>query len=89
MIYGAGGTLGEVGALSEVHALLLQNGWTALTALCAVIFTVLHWPCSTTLLTVKKETGSWKWTALSALVPTALGLLLCALAGVVGRILTI
>ena len=89
MIYGAGGTLGEVGALSEVHALLLQNGWTALTALCAVIFTVLHWPCSTTLLTVKKETGSWKWMALAAAVPTALGLLLCALAGVVGRILTI
>ncbi len=87
MIYGAGGTLGEVGALSEVRALLLQNGWTAVTALCAVIFTVLHWPCSTTLLTVKKETGSWKWTALAAAVPTALGLLLCALIAAAARLL--
>ena len=72
-LYGGAGE-----SLGEVHALLLQQGWTGVTALCAVIFTVLHWPCSTTLLTVKKETGSWKWTALAALVPTALGVLLCA-----------
>lgn len=79
MIYRASGGLGDASGLGEIHALLLQNGWTGVTALCAVIFTVLHWPCSTTLLTVKKETGSWKWTALSALVPTVMGLLLCAL----------
>ena len=79
-LYGGAGE-----SLGEVHALLLQNGWTGLTALCAVIFTVLHWPCSTTLLTVKKETGSWKWTALAALVPTALGMLLCAAVAAVGK----
>ena len=50
-----------------------------------MIFTVLHWPCSTTLFTVKKETGSWKWTALAAAVPTVLGLLLCAAVAVLGK----
>ena len=78
LLYRASGGLGDAAGLGEIHALLLQHGWTGLTALCAVIFTVLHWPCSTTLLTVKKETGSWKWTALAALVPTVMGLVLCA-----------
>ncbi len=87
MIYSAGGTLLDAGSLGEVGAVLAQNGWTAQTAVCAVIFTVLHWPCSTTLLTVKKETGSWKWTALAALVPTALGLVLCAAVAAIGRLI--
>ena len=78
-IYAGGGGPAGAGNLAEIGALLAQNGWTAATALCTVIFTVLHWPCSTTLLTVKKETGSWKWTALAALIPTALGLALCAI----------
>ena len=85
MLYRAAGGLGDASGLGEIHTLLLQNGWTGVTALCAVIFTVLHWPCSTTLLTVKKETGSWKWTALAAAVPTVLGLLLCAAVAVLGK----
>lgn len=85
MLYRASGGLGDASGLGEIHALLLQQGWTWVTALCAVIFTVLHWPCSTTLLTVKKETGSWKWTALAALVPTAMGLILCAVAAALGK----
>ena len=79
MIYTAGGSLSEPGPLASVREILLQNGWTATTAVCATVFTVLHWPCSTTLLTIKKETGRWGWTALAALLPTAFGLLLCAL----------
>ena len=85
MLYRASGGLGDASGLGEIHALLLQHGWTGLTALCAVIFTVLHCPCSTTLLTVKKETGSWKWTALAALVPTVMGLALCAVAAALGK----
>ena len=85
MLYRASGGLGDASGLGEIHGLLLQNGWTGVTALCAVIFTVLHCPCSTTLLTVKKETGSWKWTALAALVPTAMGLVLCAVAAALGK----
>ena len=85
MLYRASGGLGDTSGLGEIHALLLQQGWTGVTALCAVIFTVLHWPCSTTLLTVKKETGSWEWTALAALVPTVMGLLLCAVVAALGK----
>ena len=88
MIYTAGGTLAEPGSLSELGTVLTQNGWTGLTAACALIFTVLHWPCSTTLLTVKKETGSWRWAALAALTPTVLGLTLCTVTAALGRVLS-
>ena len=80
MIYTTGGSLTELGSLTDLKALLLQNGWTGTTLACVLIFTVLHWPCSTTLLTVKKETGRWRWALLAAALPTCLGLLLCALA---------
>ncbi len=85
MIYRAAGGLEDAAGLGEIHTLLLQQGWTGVTALCTVIFTVLHWPCSTTLLTVKKETDSWKWTALAALVPTVMGLILCAAVAALGQ----
>ena len=77
MIYSMGGSLTELGELSALGPLLTENGWTAVTALCVMLFSLCHWPCSTTLLTIKKETGSAKWTALAALLPTALGALLC------------
>ena len=87
MIYSAGGTLREIGDGSAFHALLLQNGWTGVTALCVLIFCVLHWPCSTTLLTIRRETGRWRWVLLAALLPTALGLALCALIAQLSRLL--
>ncbi len=77
MIYSMGGSLTELGELSALRPLLAENDWTAVTALCVMLFSLCHWPCSTTLLTIKKETGSAKWTALAALLPTALGALLC------------
>jgi len=67
----------EGAALLEV---LAANGWTWRTAVCAALFTLLHWPCATTLLTIKKETGSLKWTALAFLLPTLFGLAACWLA---------
>ena len=79
MIYMAQGSLGDPGALADVRAVLLQNGWRGVTAACVLVFTVLHWPCSTTLLTIKKETGGWGWTALAAVLPTAFGLMFCAI----------
>lgn len=54
----------------SVGQILVQNGWTMLTAINVMIFTCLHFPCATTLLTIKKETGSLKWTFLSFLIPT-------------------
>lgn len=77
MAYLSGGTLVEMGSLAEFHQLLTANGWTMTTALCTLVFFLFHWPCSTTLLTIKKETGSWKWTALAALLPASLGMGLC------------
>lgn len=79
MAYLARGSLTEFESLLEMKSLLVANGWTWHTAVCVLIFFLFHWPCSTTLLTVKKETGSLFWTLLAALVPTALGILLCML----------
>lgn len=60
-----------------ISKILLQNGWNILTAINVMLFTVLHFPCATTLLTIKKETGSLKWTVLSFLLPTVCGILVC------------
>ena len=87
MIYSMGGSLTELGELSALGPLLAENGWTAVTALCVMLFSLCHWPCSTTLLTIKKETGSAKWMALSALLPTALGALLCMAVNGMARLL--
>ena len=77
MIYLSEGALMEVQGLGAFQEILLANGWTWLTALNFMIFTIFHWPCGTTLLTIKKETGGLKWTLLSALLPTILGVLIC------------
>ncbi len=76
MAYMANGTLESLGA-SEIFSLFTSNGWTPVTVLCTAIFALMHWPCATTLLTIKKETGSFKWTALSAILPTIFGLFIC------------
>ena len=78
MIYLMQGDLTGMEDLTMLHALFAENGWTGITALCFVLFSLMHWPCSTTLLTIRKETGSWKWTGMAALVPTLCGILCCA-----------
>ncbi|MBQ7821665.1 MAG: ferrous iron transport protein B [Clostridia bacterium] len=79
MIYTSGTTLGELSSVSAVRELLLSNGWTWLTALNTMLFSLMHWPCSTTLLTVKKETGSVKWTLLASFLPTLFGAAVCVI----------
>jgi len=79
MTYTGGSSLMEYTALSELKTVLTANGWTALTALCVMIFMLFHFPCSTTLMTIKKESGGWKWAILAAVMPTVLGTLLCFL----------
>ncbi len=80
-------TLTEPGSLLTLKALLTAQGWTCTTAACTILFTLLHWPCATTLLTIRKETGSLKWTLLAFLLPTAFGLLLCLLTAQGARLL--
>lgn len=86
MAYLSQGTLVEMGELDTVGELLRQQGWTELTALCTILFSMFHWPCSTTCLTVAKETGSMKWTVLAVVVPTLVGVVLCTLVAAVGRL---
>lgn len=77
MTYMATGTLTDMSNLAELHTLLTENGWTWLTAVCTMLFSLMHWPCSTTCMTIKKETQSVKWTAVSFLVPTLAGMVIC------------
>lgn len=71
------GTLTAYGSLAELSAVLTANGWTAQTAVCMLVLCLLHFPCSTTCLTILHETGSARWTALAAALPTAMGAALC------------
>lgn len=77
MAYMAEGSILEFESLTELKQLLVDNGWTFITAISTMLFSLMHWPCSTTLLTIKKETGSIKWTLVSFLVPTIAGILIC------------
>ena len=87
MAYLSQGTLVEMGELDTVGRLLRQQGWTELTAVCTILFSLFHWPCSTTCLTIAKETGSVKWTVLAVAVPTIVGVCLCILMATVGRLM--
>ncbi len=76
MFYSQSGMLVEGG--SQTGAILMANGWTWTTAVCAILFSLNHFPCATTLLTIRKETGSRKWMMISFLLPTVIGICLCA-----------
>jgi len=77
MGYLSAGSLTDYAGLTELRVLLTTNGWTYRTAVCATLFTLFHFPCGTTCLTIRRETGSWKWTALAVALPTLTGVLLC------------
>lgn len=86
MSYLCTGQLTDFESYSSLHQLLVENGWTWVTAICVMLFSLMHWPCSTTCLTIKKETKSLKWTAISVLVPTVLGMLICFLFASISKI---
>ena len=71
------GSLTDYGSLAELSAVLTANGWTAETAVCMLVLCLLHFPCGTTCLTILHETGSARWTALAAALPTAMGAAVC------------
>ncbi len=79
MAYTAEGTLIEITDLGAIGSILMANGWTWKTAISAILFSLMHFPCSTTLLSIKKETGSIGYTLLAALLPTLFGFLSCVI----------
>lgn len=83
MCYMSSGMLTDYSSLAQLHEILSECGWTFQTALSVVILCLFHFPCGTTCLTIKKETGSMKWTVLAFLLPTAIGISLCLIINIV------
>ncbi len=81
------GVIFETGNGGALRRLLEAGGWTTMTAVCLMLFSLCHNPCSTTLYTIKKETGSWKWAAWAALIGLAPGVVLCAATAALWRAL--
>ena len=77
MSYMASGSLLELDRLSDLKQLFAANGWTWLTGVCVMLFSLMHFPCGTTLWTIKKETQSLKWTLAAFAIPTAAGIAVC------------
>ena len=87
MLYMSTGELVEMENLVSLKEILIANGWTSLTAICVMLFSILHWPCSTTSLTIKKETGSWKWTLAGFVLPTIVGIMVCFVVNTIGNLI--
>ena len=77
MAYSQSTALTEITELSALKEMFIANGWTMSTAVCMIIFVLFHFPCSTSCITVYKETGSIKWTAVSFIIPTIIGIVIC------------
>ena len=86
MIYSAGGAIGDEIGIFAIRRVFFGAGWTPITVVCVAVFALFHWPCSTSLITVYKETGSKRLTLISFLLPTVIGFLLCALITAVGKL---
>lgn len=86
MSYMSTGNLVDISNLSTLREVLVSNGWTWVTAISVMLFSLMHWPCSTTCLTVKKETSSIKWTILSIVIPTFCGVVVCLIFNVLVHI---
>ena len=77
MAYLSTGSLVDIENTFEIGEILKQNGWTILTGINVMIFTLLHFPCGTTLMSIKKESGSTKWSLLAFALPTIFGIIIC------------
>lgn len=79
MAYLSLGSMVDYSSLEALKTILIDHGWTTLTAINSILICLFHFPCSTTCLTVKKETNSWYWTIVAFLLPTICGIILCIL----------
>ncbi len=85
MAYMTQGSLIALEDMTLLQELLTANGWTWTTAVCVILFSLMHWPCSTTLLTIYRETRSLRWTALAFLIPTLCGMAACLIVAAAAR----
>lgn len=86
MSYLGAGEVSSIENTALIGDVLINNGWTRLNAICYIIFSVVHFPCATALITIFKEVKSAKWTFLAFLLPTVLGVLLCIAVNLIGKI---
>lgn len=86
MLYSGSGILSDAGNFSELYSLFVSNGWTVTTAICVIVFFLLHFPCSTTCISIYKETKSLKWTLVSFLTPLICGLAICFVVNTISNI---
>jgi len=77
MAYTSTGSLVRVDDVATLGSILMGRGWSPVTLVCMMAFSLCHFPCGTTLLTIYRETGSVKWSVLAAVIPTAVGVLVC------------
>jgi ferrous iron transport protein B len=88
MMYLGTGMMTEVSSFDQIRRVLVEeNGWTLLTAVNLMLFSLLHNPCATTIITIWKETRSARWTAVGALMPLALAFLVTFVVATVARLL--
>ncbi len=87
MSYMASGSMLEIEKLEDLRQILVNNGWTWLTGVCVMLFSLMHFPCATTLWTIRKETRSTKWMLASFAIPTAIGVIVCFVVASVVRLL--
>lgn len=87
MYYSNGTALMDISTHAEMFTIFSQNGWTIVTALCVTMFSLNHFPCATTLMTIKKETGSAKWTAVAFALPTIVGMVICTIINAISYII--
>lgn len=81
-------TMLELDSMVQLKELLIANGWTLLTAINVMLLSLMHYPCATTLLTIKKETNSFKWTFLAFIIPTLCGIISCFIVTQVWRFIS-
>ncbi|MGI6413168.1 MAG: nucleoside recognition domain-containing protein [Syntrophomonadaceae bacterium] len=80
MGYTSMGIMTHIGSITELATLLVEDqGWTWITAVSVMLFSLLHYPCGTTLITINKETHSIKWTIMAFLIPLSIALAVCFL----------
>ena len=86
MCYMQAGSLVDMSNIHSIFEILSNNGWTIVTAINVMLFSLLHFPCATTLLTIKKETKSWKWCFVSFILPTVIGIIMCMIVNLIFNI---